>query len=412
MNPKSILSVDKSHFKGKKVLVRVDFNVPMDEHGNITSDHRIRECLPNIEYLLDAGAQVILLAHFGRPKGKVDLAFTLAPVGEKLAELMPNHQIGFIPETEPEKIKQAVLNAAGLHVLLLENTRFFEGEEKNSPETAQLYASLGDIFVNDAFGAAHRGHASTEGIAHAIGEVYSGLLMNKELEYLSKVLQSPERPLVAIIGGSKISTKIAVLENLANVVDQLVIGGGMVYTFLKAQGYEVGTSICEPDFVDTAKAILEKMKSLNKPLWMPTDFVVTPEYTPEGPTQVVAFDKIPSDQMSLDMGPESRESLKQVLAKAKMVVWNGPVGVFEMPAFANGTTSCAQVIAQLTKTNALVSILGGGDTQAAVEVSGLTNADFSHVSTGGGASLEYLEGKTLPGIAALLQVQQKQLAGV
>jgi phosphoglycerate kinase len=396
-----INQVPQDTFQGQRVLVREDLNVPLNPDKTVASNHRIVETLPTLNYLLDAGATVILLSHMGRPKGTVNLEFTLAPVAEELQRLLPNRRVVFIADTDNDAIRNAVQGREPGSLILLENTRFNPGEEKNDPELAKFYASLGDIFVHDAFGTSHRAHASTEGIAHHVSKVYSGLLMNKELTYLQRVLETPERPLVGIIGGSKVSSKIAVLENLCKTVDTLIIGGAMVFTFLKARGLEVGKSLYEAEFIETAKQIETLAASLGKTVLLPKDIIVAAACEAGQATQCVAIDAIPADMMGLDIGPESIRDIEAVLQNAKTVLWNGPLGVFEISDFATGTNAVAKTLVELTQSGQLTSILGGGDTQSAIKSAGYDNTVFSHVSTGGGASLEYLEGQTLPGLAVL-----------
>ena len=394
-------------FENQKVLVREDFNVPMSPDGHVVSNYRLQESLPTIQYLLQAKAKVIILSHLGRPNGKITPEFSLKPVADELQKLLPGVSVNFTGATEQHAIQKDVESLQAGEVLLLENMRFEAGEEKNDPAYSQFLASLGDIYINDAFGTAHRAHSSTEGIAHYVKNSYAGLLMGKELTFLNQVLNTPKRPLTAIIGGSKISTKIAVLNHLLPVVDNMIIGGAMVFTFLKAQGYEVGKSLWEPEFIETAKEVLAQAKSLGKILYIPTDFVIAPEMKETAPTQVVKQDHIPSEQIGLDVGPESTQAILELLASSETVLWNGPLGVFEMKPFAEATFKVAKALAENTKAKGQITILGGGDTQAAIQACGLKNMDFSHVSTGGGASLEYLEGKALPGVVALCK---KELA--
>ncbi|AEH46480.1 phosphoglycerate kinase [Parageobacillus thermoglucosidasius] len=391
MNKKTIQDVD---VKGKRVFCRVDFNVPM-ENGAITDDTRIRAALPTIRYLIEQGAKVILASHLGRPKGKVVEELRLNAVAERLSELL-GKQVVKTDEAYGEAVKTAIAGMKEGDVLLLENVRFYPGEEKNDPELAKAFAELADIYVNDAFGAAHRAHASTEGIAHYLPAV-AGFLMEKEIEVLGKALSNPERPFTAIIGGAKVKDKIGVIENLLNKVDNLIIGGGLAYTFVKALGHEVGKSLLEEDKIELAKSFMEKAKEKGVNFYMPVDAVVADRFANDANTKVVAIDAIPSDWEALDIGPKTCELYRDVIMKSKLVVWNGPMGVFEMDAFAGGTKAVAQALADAADT---YSVIGGGDSAAAVEKFGLADK-MDHISTGGGASLEFMEGKQLPGVVAL-----------
>jgi phosphoglycerate kinase len=385
MNKKTIADIDP---KGKRVFVRVDFNVPLQE-GRITDDTRIRAGLPTLNNLLERGASLVVASHLGRPKGKVVPEMSLAPVGKRLEELLgrPAMMLGDCVGPEVEAV------TAGMRpgdVVLLENLRFHPEEEEGF---AKQLAGLADLYVNDAFGAAHRAHASTAEIAKFLPAV-AGLLLEKEVRVLSQVLEDPQRPLVAILGGLK--PKIGVITNLMKKVDQLVIGGGMAYTFLKAQGKEIGKSVLDEDSLELSGRILEQSAKSGPPLLLPSDVVAATELKEGAPTQVVSVDAIPADWMGVDIGPESRKRFAETIAAAKMLVWNGPMGVFEIPAFAEGTRAVAQAVAD----SGAMSIVGGGDSVAAIEQMGFGDR-VSHVSTGGGASLEFLEGKELPGIAAL-----------
>ncbi|MBM7582680.1 3-phosphoglycerate kinase [Caldicoprobacter guelmensis] len=392
MNKKTIEDID---VRGKRVLVRVDFNVPMDENGNITDDTRIRAALPTIQYLLKNNAKVILMSHLGRPKGEgFDPKYSLAPVAKHLSKLL-GQEVIMAKDVIGESARNAVANMKEGQVVLLENVRFHKEETKNDPEFAKALAQLGDIYVNDAFGSAHRAHASTEGVAHYLPAV-AGYLIQKELEVMGKALENPDRPFVAILGGAKVSDKIGVIENLINKVDVLLIGGGMAYTFLKAKGYEVGNSLVEEDKIELAKQLMEKAKEKGVKLLLPVDNVVAQEFKADAPHKVVDSDKIEPGWMGLDIGPRTRELFGEEIKKAKTVVWNGPMGVFEMPAFAEGTKAVAKYVSECGGT----TIIGGGDSAAAVEQLGFADK-MTHISTGGGASLEFLEGKVLPGIAAL-----------
>jgi phosphoglycerate kinase len=392
----SVRDLSAEQLRGKRALVRVDFNVPLDEHGHITDDTRIRAAVPTIEYLLDRGARVVLLSHLGRPKGKPTPKYSLEPVGRRLRELLAGRTGTFVESTDTDEALKASLALQDGQVLLLENTRFLGGEETNDQRLARALAQLGDFYVNDAFGAAHRAHASTEGVAHHLAPAVAGLLMEKEIAYLSRALESPQHPFVAILGGSKISGKIDVIEALLPKVDALLVGGAMACTFYKAMGLETGTSLVEPDRVEMAEELLEKAGTC---LILPHDAVVAPGIEAGGSARAVQKDHIPRDMAMLDIGPRTAESYARAIASAKTVLWNGPMGVFETPPFDKGTRAIAEAMAAATGTGA-TTIVGGGDSAAAVEQLGLAPR-MSHVSTGGGASLEFLEGKTLPGLAAL-----------
>lgn len=392
------LSIDNVDLKNKRVLVRVDFNVPLDENLQITDDRRITSSLPTIKKIISEGGKAILMSHLGRPKGKVNLKYSLKPAAERLSKLLGKEVI-LSPNCIGEEVKSLVnkMNSGG--VLMLENLRFHEEEEKNDEAFAKKLSELGDVYVNDAFGSAHRAHASTEGVTKFIKTCASGYLMQKELDYLGTAIANPQRPFAAVLGGAKISGKIDVISNLLGKVDKLLIGGGMAFTFLKAQGKEIGKSLLEEEKIDLAKEVLEKAKNSNVKFLLPVDFNVADEFKNESPSMVVKADAIPSDKMGLDIGPESIKLFKQELENSKTIVWNGPMGVFEMDNFAKGTFAIAQVLAEVTSKNA-VTIIGGGDSAAAISKAGLDNK-VSHVSTGGGASLEFLEGKVLPGVNAL-----------
>jgi phosphoglycerate kinase len=379
--------------KGKRVFCRVDFNVPMSE-GKVTDDTRIRAAVPTIEYLIENGAKVILASHLGRPKGAVNEDMRLAAAGARLTELL-HKQVKSLDESIGEKVEQEISAMAEGDVILLENVRFHAGEEKNDPELAKAFAALADVFVNDAFGAAHRAHASTAGIAEHLTAV-SGLLLEKELDVLGKALSEPDRPFTAIIGGAKVKDKIGVIDHLLDKVDNLIIGGGLSYTFSKAQGNEVGNSLLEEDKIDLAKSFIEKAKDKGVNLYMPIDVVVAKEFSNDGETKVVGISEIPSDWMGLDIGPETAKTYANVIKDSKLVIWNGPMGVFEMSSFENGTKSVAQAMAETEA----YTIIGGGDSAAAVEKFNVADK-MDHISTGGGASLEFMEGKDLPGVTAL-----------
>lgn len=391
MNKKSVKDVE---LKGKRVFCRVDFNVPMKD-GQVTDETRIRAALPTIEYLTNQGAKVILASHLGRPKGSVVEELRLTPVAKRLSELL-GKEVKKADEAYGDSVKAMVDTLSEGDVLLLENVRFYPGEEKNDSELAKAFAELADVYVNDAFGAAHRAHASTEGIAHHLPAV-SGLLMEKELDVLGKALSNPERPFTAIIGGAKVKDKIGVIENLLEKVDNLIIGGGLAYTFVKAQGHEVGKSLLEEDKIELAKSFMEKAKEKGVNFYMPVDVVVADDFSEEANIKTVAIEEIPSDWEALDIGPKTREIYSDVIQNSKLVIWNGPMGVFELKKFAGGTRAVAEALAEANDT---YSVIGGGDSAAAVEKFHLADC-MSHISTGGGASLEFMEGKALPGVVAL-----------
>ncbi len=391
MQKMSIRDID---VKNKKVLVRVDFNVPMQD-GEITDDTRIQAALPTINYLIDQGAKVILCSHLGRPKGKVTAEFRLDPVAKRLSELL-NRNVVKVDDCIGPAVEEAVDKMEPQDVLLLENVRFYAEEEKNDPEFARKLASIADIYVNDAFGAAHRAHASTEGVAKYIPGV-AGFLMEKELSVMGKALENPERPFVAILGGAKVKDKIGVIRNLLSKVDSLLIGGGMAYTLLKAKGYEIGKSLLDEEGLTLAQELMDLAESKGVKLLLPVDVVVAERFAADSPHKTVDVDAIPADWMGLDIGPKTQAVFGDVIKEAKTVVWNGPMGVFEMDAFAQGTFEVAKALAE----SDAVTIIGGGDSAAAVEKAGLAEK-ITHVSTGGGASLEFLEGKALPGVEALM----------
>ncbi len=391
MSKKTVKDID---LKGKKVLVRCDFNVPMDENQNITDNRRIVAALPTIEYLIEQGCKIVLCSHLGRPKGEVKKEFSLAPVAKELSKLlgkeviMANDVIG-----DDAKNKASKLNNGD--VMLLENVRFHREETDNDPEFAKKLSEFGEVFVNDAFGTAHRAHASTEGVTHYLPAV-SGFLIEKELKFLGDALKNPERPFMAILGGRKVSDKIGVIESLLEKVDVLMIGGAMAYTFFKSMGYEVGNSVCELDKIDLAKEIMEKAKAKNVKFMLPVDTKVGKEFDPNTESKTVKFSEIPEGWEGFDIGEETIKMYSEEVKKAKTIIWNGPVGLFEFDQFAIGTNSIAKALADVDA----VKIIGGGDSAAAVEKAGLAEK-FTHISTGGGASLEFLEGKKLPGIEAL-----------
>lgn len=397
MSKKSLASLSAADISGKRALVRVDFNVPVDDQGHITDDTRIRAALPTIQDLTQKGAKVILTSHFGRPKG-VDEKLRLTPVAKRLSELLGQEVIktdDCIGDDVAAKVK-ALENG---QVLLLENVRFYKEEEKNDPEFAQKLAANADFYVNDAFGTAHRAHASTEGVTKFLSPSVAGYLVEKELQYLQSAIEAPQRPLAAIIGGSKVSSKIGVIETLLEKCDKLIIGGGMIFTFYKARGLSVGKSLVEEDKLELAKSLEAKAKERGVALLLPTDIVSADKFAPDANATTVSIENIPADGMGLDIGPDSVKVFQAALADCKTVIWNGPMGVFEFDKFAVGTKAIAHTLAEIGKTGA-ITIIGGGDSVAAVEKVGLAD-QMSHISTGGGASLELLEGKILPGIAAL-----------
>ncbi|MFN2290309.1 MAG: phosphoglycerate kinase [Anaerolineae bacterium] len=389
MNKKTIRDVD---VQGKRVLVRVDFNVPL-EAGKVADDTRIQAALPTIRYLLDREATVILCSHLGRPKGQVDESLKMDPVAGRLAQLL-DQPVTKLDDCVGPAVESAVRQAGPGEVILLENTRFHPEEKANDPEFARQLAGLAELYVNDAFGSAHRAHASTEGVAHDLPAV-AGFLMEKEIEFLGRVLAEPEHPFIAILGGAKISDKIGVIENLLAQVDAFLIGGGMANTFLKAEGYDVGVSLVEDDSLEVARNLLQQA---GDKLALPVDVTVADRFEAEAFSQVVAAGNVPPGWRILDIGPRTLELFQGHLEKARTVVWNGPMGVFEFPKFAQGTEAVARILANLPEA---ITVIGGGDSAAAVKRAGL-DEKMTHVSTGGGASLEFLEGKTLPGVAALL----------
>ena len=395
MNTKTI---DDLSLRGKKVLVRVDFNVPMTSDLHVSDDTRIVESLPTIKKILSDGGAVILMSHLGRPKGKPTAEFSLKPVAAHLGSLL-GLTVHFATDCIGKPARAAVEALKPGEVLLLENLRFHSEEEKNDEAFAKELASLGEVYVNDAFGTAHRAHASTEGVARFVKPAVAGFLMRKEIEYLGRAVGNPARPYVAILGGAKISGKIDVIQNLMPKIDALVIGGGMAFTFFRAQGLEVGDSLVEQEKVALAKQILEEAKAKQKRLILPVDCVIADKMDNDAQRRVVSVNKIPSGWRGLDIGPETVKIINIELHRARTIVWNGPMGVFEMPNFAHGTMEVAKLLAEVTRAGA-ITIVGGGDSAAAIAQAGLETA-VSHVSTGGGASLEFLEGKTLPGLAAL-----------
>ena len=391
MSKKTIQDID---LKRKKVFVRCDFNVPMDENQNITDNRRIVAALPTIKYLIEQNCKIILASHLGRPKGEVKPEFSLVPVAKELSKLL-GQEVLMAKDVIGESAKSLATNLQEGQVMLLENVRFHREETDNDPEFAKQLASMAEIFVNDAFGTAHRAHASTEGVSHYLPSV-SGFLIEKELKFLGDALNNPERPFVAILGGAKVSDKIGVIDSLLEKVDTLMIGGGMAYTFFKAQGYEVGNSLCEPDKCELALSLMEKAKNNGVKLMLPVDTKIGKEFKPDTESKTVAWTEIPEGWEGFDIGEKTIEMFKNELKTAKTVVWNGPLGLFEFDQFAIGTNEIAHALAEIDAT----TIIGGGDSAAAVEKAGLADK-MTHISTGGGASLEFLEGKKLPGIECL-----------
>lgn len=392
------VTISAINFRGRKALVRVDFNVPLGQNGKISDDRRIRSALPTIRQILDDGGIAILCSHLGRPKGKLVRSMSLKPVRDHLADLL-GRPVSFAEDCIGPEASNLVDHLRPGDCLLLENLRFHPEEEKNDPDFAEKLASLADIFVNDAFGSAHRAHASTVGVTQFVNQSVAGLLMEKELVYLGSALSEPERPFVAILGGAKISGKIDVIQNLLNKVDSLIIGGGMVFTFSRAMGYETGDSLVEEDKVELAREIIMQAKNSRADLLFPSDIVIASEITDSADTKIVGIDSMPAGMKGLDIGPKSIELFASRLKEASTVVWNGPMGVFERKPFAAGTLAIANLLADLTSSGT-TTIVGGGDSAAAVSQMGLDDK-LSHISTGGGASLEFLAGKILPGVAAL-----------
>ncbi|KAG7365391.1 phosphoglycerate kinase [Nitzschia inconspicua] len=394
---KSIEDLTEAELKGKKVLVRCDVNVPLDGK-KITDDTRIRASIPTIEYLKGKGAIVTVCSHLGRPDGKED-KYSLAPCAERMGELL-GQTVTLAPDCIGEEVEKIVSSAKEGDVIMLENTRYYKEETKNEQGFVEKLAKPFDMYVNDAFGTAHRAHASTEGVTKYLQPSVSGFLLAKELEYLDGAVSNGKKPMAAIVGGSKVSTKITVLEALLDKCDKIIIGGGMVFTFLKAKGLGVGTSLVEDDFVETAKEVMAKAEKLGKEIILPVDIVVADKFDKDADSKVVPADEIPDGWMGLDNGPKTTELQKEALADCKTVIMNGPMGVFEFEKFSKGTFGIVDILADLTKEKGAITIIGGGDSVAATELSGRAG-DMSHISTGGGASLELLEGKILPGVAAL-----------
>ncbi len=389
----SVKTINDADLKGKKVLSRVDFNVPLKD-GVVGDDTRIRAALPTIEAILNAGASLVLMSHLGRPKGEKKPEFSLAPVAKRLAELL-NKEVKMAPDVIGPEVETMVSDLKAGEVLLLENVRWYKGEEKNDPDFVEKLSKFGEVFVNDAFGTAHRAHASTEGLARKM-PAFAGLLIEKEVRFLEPFVTSPQQPMVAVVGGAKVSSKIGVLESLLPKCKSLIIGGGMTYTFLKAQGFEIGKSLLEEDYLETAKKLLREAEKAGVDVILPVDHVVAAQFDENAAPEAVDSVDVPADKIAMDIGPKSIARCVEVISKAKSIVWNGPMGVFEFDNFATGTKAVAQAIADADA----VSVVGGGDSVAAANKFGLAGK-MSHVSTGGGASLEFLEGKDLPGIAAL-----------
>ncbi len=392
------MTIDNINFEGKRVLTRVDFNVPLDKDLNITDDIRIKSTIPTIEKILNDGGKLILMSHLGRPKGEKKPEFSLAPVAKRLSELL-GKDVKFLNDCIGDEVENSVNTMKSGEIILLENLRYYKQEEKNDPTFAEQLAKLGDVYVNDAFGTSHRAHASTEGVTKFIKPAVAGYLMEKELDYLGTAIENPVRPFTAILGGAKVSGKIDVIENLFGKVDTLLIGGGMVFTFLKAMDYNIGKSLIEEEKVELASEILTKAEEKEIAFILPTDVVCAKEFSNDSEAKIFDIDQIPDDYMGLDIGPKTIQIYLDSIKRSKTIVWNGPMGVFEFSNFANGTIKIAEGLAKVTELGA-TTIVGGGDSAAAISSIGLENS-ISHVSTGGGASLEFLEGKELPGVAAL-----------
>jgi len=393
MNKLSIKEVD---LKDKRVFIRADFNVPLDGKGNITDDTRIREVLPTINYVLDEGARLVILAsHLGRPKGEPDPALSLKPVARRLRRLL-DKEVFFLPDCIGEEVREAISRMKPGSIVLLENLRFYKGESANDENFARELARLADVYINDAFATAHRSHASNVGITRFLQPAAAGFLMLNEIQYFEQAMKNPFRPLVAILGGAKVSDKLGVIENLLNKVDKFIIGGGMTFTFIKAKGYDVGKSLVEDDMLDTALRIMDKAQELGVKFYLPVDCVVADKFDPRAETKIVPIKEIPKEWMGLDIGPATTTLIGEVLQNAKTIIWNGPMGVFEMDAFSRGTMALVQMVAN----SYALTIVGGGDTDVAVHRAG-ESYKISYISTGGGAFLQLLEGKELPGVQAL-----------
>ncbi len=394
------LSIEKMELSGKRVLVRVDFNVPLDENQNITDDIRIKSALSTIEKIIGDGGKAILMSHLGRPKGEIKSEFSLKPAAIRLSELL-GKEVRFANDCIGKEVESLVESLSAGEVLLLENLRFHKEETDNDPVFAEKLSKLGDVYVNDAFGSAHRAHASTEGVTKYIDICGAGYLMQKELEYLGNAIASPARPFTAILGGAKISGKIDVIERLMEKVDTLIIGGGMAYTFLKAMDYEIGQSLLDTDKLELAKEMLKAFETSDAKILLPVDVLVTSEFSNDSPPEAVDVDMISKDKMGMDIGPKTRILFSEEILRSKTIVWNGPMGVFEFDNYAGGTNAISDALVKATQ-NGATTIIGGGDSAAAIKKAGL-DKEVSHVSTGGGASLEFLEGKELPGVAALTE---------
>jgi 3-phosphoglycerate kinase len=392
------ITIDDADLKNKRVLVRVDFNVPLDDNQNVTDDRRITAALPTIKKIISEGGKAILMSHLGRPKGKVNEKYSLKPAAENLSGHLKK-QVTLAPDCIGDEVKKMIDDMKNGDVILLENLRFHPEEEKNEEEFAEKLAMNGDVYVNDAFGTAHRAHASTVGVTKFISTCAAGYLMKKELEYLGNAVSNPERPYCAVLGGAKISGKIDVISNLLNKVDTLIIGGGMAFTFLKAQGKEIGKSLLEEEKLELAKELLTSIEKSDVKFLLPVDIIAAEEFKNDSPFEIADAENIPSDKMGLDIGPKTIKLFKEELLKAKTIVWNGPMGVFEMDNFAKGTYAIAEALSEATSGGS-TTIVGGGDSAAAITKAKLDDK-VSHVSTGGGASLEFLEGKELPGVTAL-----------
>lgn len=399
MAKKTVASLTEADVSGKRILVRADFNVPLDDGGNITDDTRIKAALPTIKYLVDKGGKVILCSHMGRPKGQVKEELRLTPVAKRLSELL-RQDVTKCDDCVGDSVASIVNAMSNGQVVLLENLRFHNEEEANDPEFAKQLAANADLYVNEAFGTAHRAHASTEGVTHYLSPSVAGYLIEKELDYLQDAVDNPKRPLAAIIGGSKVSSKIGVIETLLDKCDKLLIGGGMIFTFYKARGLKVGKSLVEEDKLELAKSLEAKAKEQGVELLLPTDVVVADNFAPDANARTVSINDIPDGWMGLDIGPDSIKVFQDALADCNAVIWNGPMGVFEFPNFAIGTNAIADAVVKATEENGAFSLIGGGDSASAVNNAGYGDR-VSYVSTGGGALLEYMEGKVLPGVAAL-----------
>lgn len=402
MHKKTISHLGHDAYKGKRVLVRVDFNVPQNDDRSIADDSRIRAALDTIKHLSEAGAKVILVSHLGRPKGVTE-KYSLKPIAQRLSELL-GKEVRFVPATIGETAKEELAKMKDGDVALLENVRFHAEEEKNDPAFAKELASHADIYVNDAFGTAHRAHASTHGVSKHLRPALSGFLLNKEIKTLGEILHTPVRPFATVIGGAKVSTKIGVLKNLVGKVDVLVVGGAMAFTFLRAQGNQTGKSLVEEDRIDYCRDLLKEFEASGTTVVLPSDVVCAAEFKAGAPSTVYAVDAIPQDQMGLDLGPATTERIKKELARCKSILWNGPLGAFEFEGFEKATYALIDTLVSLTAKGAK-TVVGGGDSVAAIEAKGVSPASFTHVSTGGGASLEFIEGLELPGVACLDEME-------